>query len=202
LQLSTLTRVLRLASASFAVTFTLLACSGPQPLNVAIREQDEQTYRRLLSEHEQSPRAAWFAWKAQHDSITVTEATTRDALLSTTANPFDARRDPQAVSLGAVLYKAHCMDCHGEQVDGRGPAMSQPAPELDFHRFSKRFAVTVHHGAPRAWFGKIAEGAPAAKGNPAMPAFKDVLAREQIWLAVTYLQSLNADAHTAGKEAL
>lgn len=72
-------------------------------------------------------------------------------------------------------------------------------PTKDFHAFGKRFAVTLHGGAPRAWFKKISEGYgetvnyPSGSG-PAMPTFKDTLAREQIWLAITYLQSLDACA--------
>ncbi len=77
--------------------------------------------------------------------------------------------------------------------DGGGAEMGKRA------QFGKRFAVTLHGGAPRAWFKKISEGFGAPVTYPtgpgtAMPAFKDVLAREQIWLVITYLQSLDAYA--------
>jgi mono/diheme cytochrome c family protein len=68
--------------------------------------------------------------------------------------------------------------------------MTQPTSNMNFHRFGVRFAVTLHGGAPRKWFDRISNG---VVGPPAMPAFKDTLAREQIWLTVTYLQSLDAD---------
>jgi len=73
------------------------------------------------------------------------------------------------------------------------------APTKDFHAFGKRFAVTLHKGAPRSWFRKINEGYgdtvtyPDGAG-PAMPAFGQKLAREQIWLVITYLQSLDVYA--------
>ena len=40
-----------------------------------------------------------------HVKIGVDEARTRDQSLSTTRKPFTARKDPTAVSRGAVVYK-------------------------------------------------------------------------------------------------
>lgn len=175
------------------------ACSGPQPLNVAIRAADESAYTEALDQHASSPRDAFLAWKASLTGKPVAELATADAALSTTSNPFNANRDPVAVSRGAVIYKAHCMRCHGEEVRGGGKDMLPEHPCKDFHAFGKRFAVTLHGGAPRAWFGKISEGfGPEVRypggSSRAMPAFGDQLAREQIWLVITYLQSLDVYA--------
>jgi len=174
-------------------------CAGPQSLRTAIRPVDEESYRSAIEKHSETPRQAFYEWKAETTGQAVDEIEQADQSLSTTRNPFDANRDSVAVSRGAVVYKVHCMSCHGENADGRGPAMTAQLPRMDFHAFDKRFAATVHRGAPRAWFRKINDGYVSTIVNAdgstnSMPAFRDVLAREQIWLAVTYLQSLDAYA--------
>jgi mono/diheme cytochrome c family protein len=176
-----------------------LGCSGPQPLSTAIRPADDQAYQAVLGVYPNSPRRAFYRMKADETGRPVDEVTRRDAELSTTKNPFDANSDPVAVSRGAVVYKAHCMRCHGPDVRGDGPDLLPTHRSKDFHSFGKRFAATLHKGAPRTWFKKINEGygdvVPYPDGTgPAMPAFGDTLAREQIWLAITYLQSLDVYA--------
>ncbi len=178
-------------------------CSGPPPLSQAIRAADEKAYTQALAANGASPRSAYFAWQAAATGRNAGELASADAQLSATSNPFSARRDVDAVGRGAVLYKIHCASCHGENVDGKGPAMKVDLPNMDFHSFSKRFAVTLHGGAPKAWFKKIDEGFTSEVKNPdgtpiAMPPFRDVLAREQIWLTITYLQSLDVDAAATG----
>lgn len=190
-----------LATCTFATAtaFIITGCSGPQPLNVAIRPADEAAYTQALEQAANSPRQAFFALKAHESGKANDELEQLDTQLSTTNNPFDARSDHAAVSKGAVIYKVHCARCHGENADGRGPAMPVALATLDFHSFSKRFAATIHGGAPKAWFLKINEGFNSETTGLdgkllAMPAFRDVLAREQIWLTITYLQSLDMNA--------
>jgi mono/diheme cytochrome c family protein len=103
------------------------------------------------------------------------------------------------VSRGAAIYKVHCQTCHGENADGHGLALANTTPRMNFHRFANRFAVTLHGGAPIAWYKKLSEGYTSKVANPdgthnAMSPFKDVLAKEEIWLAITYLQSLDIHA--------
>lgn len=193
---------------TFTTTIALIVagCSGPQPLNVAIRPADEAAYTQALAQAANSPKGAFFALKARESGKTRNELEQLDDQLSTTSNPFSARSDHAAVSRGAVIYKVHCANCHGENADGHGPAMPVALSTLDFHSFSKRFAATIHGGAPKAWFLKINEGFNSETIGPdgkplAMPAFRDVLAREQIWLTITYLQSLdmNAEKRSEGK---
>jgi mono/diheme cytochrome c family protein len=186
-----------------AVAWGLLAalagCSGPQSLSTATRPEDKQAYAQALAKHPNSPRDAFFAWKVSEGADAGKHAdAASDEELSETKNPF-SRKDLAAVSRGAVIYQAHCVSCHGENADGRGPAMPQALPKMDFHTFGKRFAITLHGGAPKKWFRMISDGYTSDVRNPdgtvnAMPAFRDVLAREQIWLAITYLQSLDKDA--------
>ena len=189
--------------ARLAVSLGLLAavagCSGPQSLSTATRSEDKRAYAQALAKHPNSPRDAFFAWKVSDRADAGKHAdAASDAELSETKNPF-SRKDPGAVSRGAVIYQAHCLSCHGENADGRGPAMPRALAKMDFHTFGKRFAITLHGGAPKKWFRRISDGYTSDVRNPdgtanAMPALRDVLAREQIWLAITYLQSLDKDA--------
>jgi len=172
------------------------ACSGPVPLSRAIWPLHDQEFRRLLAMYPVSPRQAWYAWNAQQHDITIGEAQRRDQALSTARNPFDANREPEAVSRGAVTYRAYCQRCHGQDARGDGSDLLPGHVPRDMHAFPQRFAVTLHKGAPRTWFRKINAGFGDVVNYPdgpssAMPAFGDTLAREQIWLVITYLQSLD-----------
>lgn len=191
------------ASGVLLMLLVLHGCSGPPPLSRAILPQHRADYDAALRGDPSHPGTAFLAWRAAQGSVPADEAARADAALSATRNPFDANHDRDAVSLGAVVYANHCARCHGENVDGRGPDVLPEHPCKDFHAFEKRFAVTLHRGAPRAWFAKIHDGhGPIVRypGGPstAMPPFGDALSREQIWLAVTYLQSLDMYVPAAG----
>ncbi|MEP0847087.1 MAG: cytochrome c [Phycisphaerae bacterium] len=149
-----------------------------------------------MNAHPNSPRDAFTAWMASERSLPIAEVRERDARISETRNPFDANRDRHAVSLGATIYAAQCARCHGENADGRGPDVLPTAPCKDFHAPPTRLAVWLHRGAPRSWFRKIRDGSGPLVSYPdgertAMPAFRSSLSNEQIWLVVTYLQSLD-----------
>lgn len=190
--------VLRCAAlAPFMVlAFVVACCSGPQPLSVAIKPADESAYVEKLNAAQSDGRSAWLALKAEQEKLSLAELRDRDAALAADRNPFDAYRDPGAVSRGAVIYKFHCARCHGEDGRGRGPSVLPNHPANDFHAPGQRFASTLHRGAPRRWFNSIMNGYgvmvdyPDGK-SPAMPAFKERLSREQVWLVITYLQSLD-----------
>lgn len=180
------------------VFFALFAggCSGPPALSRAILPEHERAYVEAISASPESPRRGFLAWRARQRSVAIDEAERQDAALSSTRNPFNANRDRDAVSLGAVIYARHCARCHGEHADGRGPDALPEAPCPDFHSPATRFAVTLHAGAPRAWFARIRDGHGPRVMYPtgestAMPAFGDQLSNEQIWLVVTYLQSID-----------
>lgn len=179
-----------------ALALLTAGCAGPAALKVALLPRDEAAYASALAAEPASPKQAFLNWRAAQQSISVDEARRRDEALGASRNPFDANRDRQAVSLGAAVYAAHCLRCHGENVDGRGPDVLPAAPCSDFHAFGRRVAVTLHRGAPRSWFSKIRDGHGPVVSYPdgpstAMPAFGDKLSNEQIWLAITYLQSID-----------
>jgi mono/diheme cytochrome c family protein len=172
------------------------SCAGPQPLNVAIIPQDETEYLAFANEANLNGRLAFSNWMSEERHMSPREVLRLDAELSSTRNPFDAYRDRQAVSRGAVIYEIHCLRCHGEDARGNGPSTLEAYPANDFKTFANRFAATIHRGAPRRWFRIIRDGSGDVVQYPdekttAMPPFGKTLAREQIWLVITYLQSLD-----------
>jgi len=178
---------------------TLVGCSGPQALNIAINPQDQDAYLAALSAADGDARRAFVAWMAKERGQSPDAILTGDAELSTTRNPFDAYHDRQAVSRGAVIYQLHCTRCHGFDARGEGPAVLPDHPATNFKTFGKRFASTLHRGAPKKWFAVISDGSGDVVQYPyerttAMPAFGAQLTHEQIWLVITYLQSLDLHA--------
>jgi len=183
------------------------SCAGPQPLPVAINPRDEDTYVSRLNASNADARTAFAAWMAAERGSTAEEVLRTDSRLSQTRNPFDAHQDPQAVSRGAVIYKMHCARCHGDDARGQGPSTLADYPATDFKSFGKRLGATLHRGAPRKWFRVIRDGSGDLVAYPdgrmtAMPPFGDNLTHEQIWLVITYLQSLDVHASQTGIRGL
>jgi len=173
-----------------------VSCAGPQPLSVAIDPADEAAYVAAINAVNLNARRGFVNWMAKERGKSADDILRADAALSSTRNPFDANKDHRAVSRGAVIYKIHCARCHGEDARGIGPSTLPDHPANNFKTFSNRFAATIHRGAPRKWFRVIRDGAGEVVDYPdgrttAMPPFGDKLAREQIWLVITYLQSLD-----------
>ncbi|MBI4718443.1 MAG: cytochrome c [Planctomycetes bacterium] len=171
-------------------------CAGPQPLRRAIDPCDEDAYVAQLNAANADAQAAYVTWMSAERGLPPDEVRQRDTQISQTRNPFDAHHDPRAVSRGAVLYKMHCARCHGDDARGQGPSVLPDHPATNFKTFGKRLAATLHRGAPRRWFRVLRDGAgdPVVYpegGMSAMPAFGALLTREQMWLVITYLQSLD-----------
>lgn len=91
------------------------------------------------------------------------------------SNPF-SWDDPAAISSGEVIYDQSCGMCHGE--DGSGglpgaPDFTSPATGIEIRNNSgEQFCI-------------IAEG----RGN--MPGWKETLTDEQMWQALTYINSFS-----------
>lgn len=193
----TLRRILALAVTTLVLSAG--SCAGPQPLDIAIFPQDETDYLRFVNDANLNGRMAFANWMSKERGMPPEEVLRLDAQLSSTHNPFDAHHDRRAVSRGAVVYSVHCARCHGDDARGRGPSIVAGHPANDFKTFGSRFAATLHHGAPKKWFRVIRDGAGDLVSYPdqkttAMPSFANTLAREQIWLVITYLQSLDVYA--------
>lgn len=97
------------------------------------------------------------------------------------ANPFES--DEAAVGDGRVLYATHCESCHGPEGMGDGEIANSltPSPALLAHLIQMPMAVDEY----LLW--SISEG--GAAFDTSMPAFKDVLSREQIGKIVTFLRA-------------
>jgi mono/diheme cytochrome c family protein len=179
------------------------SCAGPQRLSRAIRDEDRALYTRALNAANGDARSAFTKWMAEERGTGTDELINSDAMLSAVRNPFDAHRDPVAVSRGAVIYEIHCGRCHGEIASGGGPSSLAEHPATSFKTLGKRIGATLHRGAPRKWFRVIRDGSGDIVEYPdgrtsAMPAFGQQLGNEQIWLVVTYLQSLEIHASRSG----
>ncbi|MBI4498507.1 MAG: copper resistance protein CopC [Chloroflexi bacterium] len=101
------------------------------------------------------------------------------AAASTVGNPYPA--DERSLTIGAQVYRQHCLACHGAQGRGDGPAAAGLRPR------PADFAVHLRAGHTEAdLFDWISNGVPGT----AMPAFGDRLSEEERWHVLNYLRSL------------
>ena len=159
-------------------------------------EVERSTYARLLVESDNVPRDAFFKWKSSLEGtpLDVVALADDDGKIAVDTPPFDPRSDLESVRRGAVIFAAHCAGCHGENADGRGRDMAVLLTTMNMRSYSRRFAVTNFSSVPAKWFKSVSDGKVARalkpNGDPiSMPPFRDIMAREQIWLALGYLMS-------------
>ena len=90
---------------------------------------------------------------------------------------------PEVIEAGGQLYADNCASCHGKTGLGDGEAGKSltPSPALLAYLIQRPIAVDSY----LLW--SIAEG--GKEFGTAMPAFKDVLARDDIWKIVTYMRA-------------
>lgn len=91
--------------------------------------------------------------------------------------------DPKTIGEGGTLYQENCASCHGVTGMGDGKAAQSltPSPALLAHMIRMPMAVDEY----MLW--SISDGG-AAFGTD-MPAFKDVLSKEEIWKIVAYMRA-------------
>lgn len=89
----------------------------------------------------------------------------------------------EVIEAGAKLYAEKCASCHGKQGlgDGDAPRSLLPSPALLAYMIQRPIAVDEY----LLW--SIAEG--GAQFQTEMPAFKGVLAREDIWKIIAYMRA-------------
>ena len=87
-------------------------------------------------------------------------------------NPFTG--DSQAAAGGKKLYSQNCAQCHGNNLQGMGPAPSLLSPG-------------VKHAAPGELFWFITNG----DLNKGMPSWSQ-LPKQQRWQIITFLESKNS----------
>ncbi len=73
-------------------------CSGPIPLRRAIRQRHVTEYQAMTAQAGDDPQASSYAWLAAQSDVDSAEIRRRDLALPTKRNPFNARRDADAVS--------------------------------------------------------------------------------------------------------
>jgi mono/diheme cytochrome c family protein len=89
----------------------------------------------------------------------------------------------EAIAAGARLYGERCASCHGKAGlgDGDAPRSLLPSPALLAFMVQRPIAVDEY----LLW--SIAEG--GKQFDTEMPAFKDTLAREDIWRIIAYMRA-------------
>ncbi len=85
-------------------------------------------------------------------------------------NPFTG--DPEAIKAGATLYKNYCERCHGPEGSGG------VCPNLTDRDWK-------YGGTDKDVFRSIASGRPGG-----MPAWKDIIPRDEIWKIILYMRTL------------
>ena len=108
------------------------------------------------------------------------------------SNPLS--RLPGNLEGGHALYVEHCASCHDLTGQGRGEAglALSPSPALLAHLIRMPSRVDEY----LLW--SIADGGAAFATD--MPAFKDMLDREQIWQIITYMRAGFPDTGGEAKE--
>jgi mono/diheme cytochrome c family protein len=90
---------------------------------------------------------------------------------------------PEVIAEGRKLYAEHCASCHGMDGLGDGDQSKAVAPSPALLAYMIRRPVSVDEYL--LW--SIADGGQQFETD--MPAFKDRLAREDIWRIVTYMRA-------------
>ncbi len=92
------------------------------------------------------------------------------------------------LAAGATVYVRNCMPCHGDRLDGEGPASHAlnpvPANFTDNGTISQLTESYVFWRIAKGGPGLPVEGAP---WNSAMPAWEDLLTADEIWAVILYI---------------
>jgi mono/diheme cytochrome c family protein len=87
--------------------------------------------------------------------------------------------DTDSINRGRDLYLHHCVSCHGENAEGNGPTSDMITPKpANLKKMSGN-----HSDGDFAW--KI------ENGRGTMPAWKNILSKNQVWDLVNFIQSLS-----------
>jgi mono/diheme cytochrome c family protein len=89
----------------------------------------------------------------------------------------------ETIEAGAKLYGESCASCHGKEGlgDGQAPRSLLPSPALLAFMIQRPISVDEY----LLW--SIAEG--GKQFDTEMPAFKDALAREDMWKIIAYMRA-------------
>ena len=112
-------------------------------------------------------------WTFMHEGVPRAYESARSTVANTDA----------VIAAGGKLYAEHCASCHGTSGLGDGAAGKSltPSPALLAYLIQRPISVDPY----LLW--SIAEGGKAFETG--MPAFKDVLSREEIWKVIAYMRA-------------
>lgn len=100
-------------------------------------------------------------------------------------NPYWS--DLEAVIEGSSIYRAYCSACHGNKGRGDGPAAQTLKPEpFDFTNSSHMANMDDDY-----LFWRVSEGGGFPPFNSAMPSFKKVLSKEDIWKVISFEHAIS-----------
>lgn len=87
----------------------------------------------------------------------------------------------EVLTTGKALFSRHCVECHGVAGKGDGPKAD---PDFEPADLSDPARASVNPDG--VLFYKILNG----RRIPRMPAFKDTLTADEIWMVVEYVKTL------------
>ena len=88
-------------------------------------------------------------------------------------------KNPAVVSLGEIVYRSQCLQCHGNEMNGKGPlAAGIVTPVADLRSLAA--SKSVNSFAANTMYGKGAD----------MPAFQGIISEREVWYVANYLKSL------------
>lgn len=97
-------------------------------------------------------------------------------------NPLTAT--DKTIEAGKKIYEKNCMSCHGQNGYGNGEAGQNLNPKpADLASFAKMPMASDSY-----LFWTISDG--GEKLNTAMPSFKKILSKDDIWSAILYIRKL------------
>ena len=106
--------------------------------------------------------------------------------------------DSATLARGEAIYRQHCVACHGERGDGRGPGAAQLTPKPA--DMTDRGAVAEMTDS--YWFWRVSEGGrvePFTSRGSAMPAWKDVLPSADRWAVIAYQHTYSGHRGAHGR---
>lgn len=150
-----------------------LACAGPPQPPVTAEE------RPHLGEE------AWLAFRGEALGLEPAAVKARDGAVSEREPPL---LEPGLAKEAALLWRDLCAACHG--LDGRAEALPAEGPRpRAWGGFGARMGFFFGGDSMRAGLYRRIRDGGDAEGKPSvMPAWGQVLAREQIWALVRHIE--------------
>jgi hypothetical protein len=181
--------ILVVLARAMAMTACADAPGGPPPQQAAapndfVLSRDPNGAERPRAEQPIHVGDTWWRFRGEFLKLTDDQVRERDAAISAYQPPasfWDNQTAVEAVSVWGVL----CNQCHGgrRRVED---AIAMPPPPDAWGRGDGLF-----FGARRPYvevFAMVANGGPIRDSKRAMPAWRNVLAREQIWAMLYFLE--------------